>query len=77
MLPRVISHNRREAFATADREGWFIEAVLIEPVMGEGNPGRAITREFYDVAHELSTAHGATHRFPSHGDSCLSGQETL
>jgi len=48
----------REAFAQAERDGLFIEMMLIEPVMGEGNPGVAITREFYDAARELTTAHG-------------------
>ena len=49
----------REVFARADREGVFIEMMLVEPVMGEGNPGEAITREFYDAARELTKAHGA------------------
>lgn len=48
----------RRAFALARREGWFIEALFLEPVMGEGNPGLAIEREFYDTARELSTEHG-------------------
>ena len=41
------SAGLREAFDRARSEGWFIEAVFIEPVMGEGNPGLAVTREFY------------------------------
>lgn len=48
----------RQAFADADRNGWFIQAMLLEPVMGEGDPGRAVTREFYDAARELTRAHG-------------------
>ena len=31
----------RQIFADADKNGWFIEAMFIEPVMGEGDPGRA------------------------------------
>ena len=31
----------------------------MEPVMGEGNPGQAITPEFYARARELTEAHGA------------------
>ncbi len=31
----------------------------MEPVMGEGNPGQAVTREFYDVARALTKQHGA------------------
>ena len=46
------------AFADADRHGWFIEAMFLEPVMGEGDPGRAVTPEFYKAARELTEAHG-------------------
>jgi acetylornithine/succinyldiaminopimelate/putrescine aminotransferase len=49
----------RQAFADADRNGWFIEAVFIEPVMGEGDPGRSVTPEFYAAARELTKAHGS------------------
>jgi acetylornithine/succinyldiaminopimelate/putrescine aminotransferase len=49
----------QQAFAEADRNGWFIEAVFIEPVMGEGDPGRALTTEFYSAARELTKAHGS------------------
>ncbi len=48
----------RQVFADADRNGWFIEAMFLEPVMGEGDPGRAVTRAFYDAARELTRAHG-------------------
>jgi len=46
------------AFADADRHGWFIEAMFLEPVMGEGDPGRALTPEFYKAARALTEAHG-------------------
>jgi acetylornithine/succinyldiaminopimelate/putrescine aminotransferase len=46
-------------FAKADTEGYFIEAFFMEPVMGEGNPGVAITPEFYAVARELTLEHGS------------------
>src|SRR5690606_37015141 len=49
----------RRAFAEAEASGWFIEAVFLEPVMGEGDPGRALPRAFYDAARELTTAHGS------------------
>ncbi|HUD42934.1 MAG TPA: aminotransferase class III-fold pyridoxal phosphate-dependent enzyme [Dokdonella sp.] len=49
----------RQVFADADRNGWFIQAMFLEPVMGEGDPGRAVTREFYLAARELTRAHGA------------------
>jgi len=49
----------RQIFADAERNGWFIEAMFLEPVMGEGDPGRAATPEFYAAARELTRAHGA------------------
>ncbi len=49
----------REAFAAAERDGVFIEAVMMEPVQGEGAPGKAATREFYDTARALTRAHGS------------------
>ncbi|WP_266160154.1 aminotransferase class III-fold pyridoxal phosphate-dependent enzyme [Dyella silvatica] len=45
-------------FADADKHGWFIEAMFLEPVMGEGDPGRAVTPEFYKAARALTEAHG-------------------
>jgi acetylornithine/succinyldiaminopimelate/putrescine aminotransferase len=48
----------REAFAEADRKGIFIEMMLLEPVMGEGNPGVGVTRAFYDEARRLTREHG-------------------
>ncbi len=56
--PYSVSHLR-QTFADADRNGWFIEAVFIEPVMGEGDPGRGVTPEFYAAARELTRAHGS------------------
>ena len=49
----------RKVFADADANGWFIEAMFMEPVMGEGDPGRSVPRDFYDAARELTAAHGA------------------
>jgi acetylornithine/succinyldiaminopimelate/putrescine aminotransferase len=49
----------RQAFADADKNGWFIEAMFLEPVMGEGDPGRSVTPEFYAAARELTRAHGS------------------
>jgi len=49
----------REAFAQAQRDNVFIESMFMEPVMGEGNPGQAITPEFYALARELTLAHGS------------------
>ncbi|MFZ5635187.1 MAG: aminotransferase class III-fold pyridoxal phosphate-dependent enzyme [Pseudomonadota bacterium] len=49
----------RKVFADADANGWFIEAMFLEPVMGEGDPGRSVPRAFYDVARELTRAHGS------------------
>jgi acetylornithine/succinyldiaminopimelate/putrescine aminotransferase len=49
----------QRAFADADANGWFIEAMFLEPVMGEGDPGRSVPRAFYDAARELTKAHGS------------------
>lgn len=46
------------AFAKAERDGVYIEMMLIEPVMGEGNPGMAMSRAFYDAARRLTREHG-------------------
>ena len=45
-------------FAEAVEQKVFIEAFFMEPVMGEGNPGEAVTPEFYRRARELTEAHG-------------------
>ena len=63
-LPQLITiepysvEQLRQAFADADANGWYIEAMFLEPVMGEGDPGRAVTPEFYAAARELTKAHG-------------------
>ena len=49
----------RKIFAEADVNGWFIEAMFLEPVMGEGDPGRSVPVEFYNLARELTRAHGS------------------
>lgn len=48
----------KQVFADADANGWYIEAMFLEPVMGEGDPGRAVPPEFYAAARELTQAHG-------------------
>jgi acetylornithine/succinyldiaminopimelate/putrescine aminotransferase len=45
-------------FEWADAENVFFEAVFMEPVMGEGNPGAALEPAFYKRARELATEHG-------------------
>ena len=49
----------RQVFADAQANHWFIEAVFLEPVMGEGDPGRSVPPEFYAAARELTKAHGS------------------
>ena len=46
-------------FAEADASGEFVEAMYFEPVMGEGNPGEAVTRAFYDAARALTRERGS------------------
>tara|TARA_B100000767_G_C19756753_1_gene533275 strand:+ start:320 stop:1792 length:1473 start_codon:yes stop_codon:yes gene_type:complete len=47
------------AFAEAEKKGYFIESMSIEPVQGEGNPGQCIERDFYDEARRLTNEHGS------------------
>ncbi|WP_449447818.1 aminotransferase class III-fold pyridoxal phosphate-dependent enzyme [Thermomonas brevis] len=49
----------RKVFADADANGWFIEAMFLEPVMGEGDPGRSVPVAFYNLARKLTAAHGS------------------
>ncbi len=47
------------AFEAAERVGVFFEALFLEPVMGEGKSGLALTPSFYDLARRLTRRHGA------------------
>ncbi|WP_394696653.1 aminotransferase class III-fold pyridoxal phosphate-dependent enzyme [Pseudoxanthomonas japonensis] len=49
----------KQAFADAEAKGWFVEAVFLEPVMGEGDPGRSVPPAFYTAARELTRSHGS------------------
>ena len=49
----------RKVFDDAKANNWFIEAIFLEPVMGEGDPGRAVPASFYQLARELTRAHGS------------------
>jgi len=49
----------RRVFDDATRNQWFIEAVFLEPVMGEGDPGRSVPPAFYALARQLTAAHGS------------------
>jgi len=49
----------QQAFEQAKQDGYFFEAMFLEPVMGEGNPGLAVTPEFYREARALTKAAGA------------------
>lgn len=53
------SDELEKTFAKAKENKVFFSAFYIEPVMGEGVPGMAITREFYDTARRLTKEHGA------------------
>ncbi len=48
----------KKMFKDAEKNNIFYEAFFIEPVLGEGEPGLAITREFYDAARKLTKEHG-------------------
>jgi acetylornithine/succinyldiaminopimelate/putrescine aminotransferase len=55
--PNNIKHLE-QLFEYADKNELFIEAFFMEPVMGEGSPGLAVTPEFYARARELTRDHG-------------------
>ncbi len=46
------------AFAQVDADNVFVESFFMEPVMGEGNPGMGISREFYETARRLTKERG-------------------
>ena len=67
----------KKEFEKAEEAGFFIEMMAIEPVMGEGNPGQCISREFYDEARKLTKNHGSLLLVDSiqagfRGQGCLS-----
>lgn len=45
-------------FANAEASNVFYEMLLMEPVMGEGNPGVGLSRAFYDEARSLTKKYG-------------------
>ena len=49
----------QRAYDQAIEENVFIEAFFLEPVLGEGRPGEALHRDFYDLAHRLSRREGS------------------
>ncbi|MFK7827775.1 MAG: aminotransferase class III-fold pyridoxal phosphate-dependent enzyme [Oligoflexales bacterium] len=59
----TIEPNDSEAlaavFAQAKKSGIFYEAMFMEPVMGEGNPGLGISPEFYKLARNLCNQMGS------------------
>ena len=49
----------KQVFDYANSQHIFIEAFFLEPVMGEGNPGKSINPEFYALARKLTREHGS------------------
>lgn len=49
----------KKIFSDAQANHWFIEAMFLEPVMGEGDPGRGVPPAFYAAARELTRNHGS------------------
>ena len=46
------------AFDDADANNVFFQMMLMEPIQGEGCPGMAVTRAFYDLARTLTAERG-------------------
>ena len=77
LIPPNDVNALKKIFGDAEQNGYFIELMAIEPVMGEGNPGQKITREFYDEARKLCTEHSGMLLVDSiqagiRGQGCLS-----
>ncbi|MFK7871606.1 MAG: aminotransferase class III-fold pyridoxal phosphate-dependent enzyme [Oligoflexales bacterium] len=49
----------KQVFTQFKKDGVLVEAMLMEPVMGEGNPGLSVTPEFYQEARRLTREAGA------------------
>ncbi|MCB0335812.1 MAG: aminotransferase class III-fold pyridoxal phosphate-dependent enzyme, partial [Bdellovibrionales bacterium] len=49
----------KKVFEQAKKDNVYIEAMFMEPVMGEGNPGLSISPEFYKAALDLCHEHDA------------------
>lgn len=47
-----------QIFQWAEANEVFFEALFMEPVMGEGNPGASLDPEFYALARRLTREHG-------------------
>jgi 4-aminobutyrate aminotransferase-like enzyme len=56
VLPNDIN-SLKAAFATAEKHNMHVEALYMEPVMGEGKPGETLQRSFYDAARRLTKEH--------------------
>jgi acetylornithine/succinyldiaminopimelate/putrescine aminotransferase len=47
----------QKIFQKIDKENIFIDSFFMEPVMGEGNPGKAVEPKFYQLARKLTKEH--------------------
>lgn len=58
----IVVHNDiaslEQAFADAEQQGFFIDALYFEGVNGEGDPGRAVSPEFYQRARSITDDSG-------------------
>lgn len=57
VVPNDVADLER-VFAECEKNRVFLEAMFFEPVQGEGDPGVAIQRGFYDAMRRLTRAHG-------------------
>lgn len=46
-------------FFSLKNKGYNIKAIVMEPVMGEGNPGQMLSKNFYNMARKLTKDHNA------------------
>jgi acetylornithine/succinyldiaminopimelate/putrescine aminotransferase len=55
----INNENQLKETFMAVKNNSHIEAVIMEPVMGEGNPGIPVSKSFYQLARELTYQHNS------------------
>jgi len=56
IVPLEINNNENllNTYNKLLKENYHVEAMIMEPVMGEGNPGTAVNTEFYKLARQMT-----------------------
>tara|TARA_B100001287_G_scaffold273492_1_gene277046 strand:- start:796 stop:2247 length:1452 start_codon:yes stop_codon:yes gene_type:complete len=61
VFPVVVNNlqHLQDMFFSLKNGGYDIKAIVMEPVMGEGNPGQMLSKNFYNMARQLTKDHDA------------------